>query len=313
MTNRERVLALIRSRPGLTDSEIRRETGVRPHQQVNRICRKLESEGLIRRLRGPQGRIVNLPREGPGETPNPGERDGPRTGVASRPCRPAPADDAIDLPPLSLSRTLFVIPCSGSKSEDGGGVERAGVSILDSLPVPLANELRARRAKNASMAQVDESTLLPAARRYTGRLYRAAGSALDVLLEAGANIAIISGGYGVVLADEPIGWYDRKFKASMWPNGLVGRCLAAYAGAVHAETVVGLLSATTDYAKAFRKARWPEAVERVFQVSPEAARGAMEKAPRAQGEALEAIGRGRRLRAGWRSSGGLRMSVTKVR
>ena len=41
MTNRERVLAVIRERPGLTDRQIREATGITPHQQVNGICRRL--------------------------------------------------------------------------------------------------------------------------------------------------------------------------------------------------------------------------------------------------------------------------------
>ena len=37
MTNRERVLALLRYEPdGLTESEVRERTGIQPHQQVNK-------------------------------------------------------------------------------------------------------------------------------------------------------------------------------------------------------------------------------------------------------------------------------------
>ena len=54
MTNRERVLALLRSElVGLTDSEIRERTGTQPHQQVNQICRSLARAGLIERRAGP--------------------------------------------------------------------------------------------------------------------------------------------------------------------------------------------------------------------------------------------------------------------
>ena len=62
MTNRERVLALIQSNPkGLTDSEIRDLTGIRPHQQVNQICRALEQIGDIKRVDGSKGYIINIP------------------------------------------------------------------------------------------------------------------------------------------------------------------------------------------------------------------------------------------------------------
>ena len=71
MTNRERVLALIRSNPmGLTDSEIRERTGIQPHQQVNQICRTLEQTGRIKRVTGPKGRIINIPNDAPMPEPD---------------------------------------------------------------------------------------------------------------------------------------------------------------------------------------------------------------------------------------------------
>ena len=313
MTNRERVLALIRSIPGLTDSEIRERTGIQPHQQVNQICRKLEKEGFIRRCLGREDRIVNLPRGASERISKPNEPSASRSGAGQRPRQFVPAPAAVEMPPLTLSQTLFVIPCSGKKRGDGRSSGRLGASMLALLPCDLADELSIWRAKNASLARIDESTLLPASIRYAGHLYRAADSAFVVLREAGASVFIISGGYGAVFASEPIGWYDRQFKTANWPNGLVGRCLAASADVLRAKTVVGLVSATTDYAKAFGRARWSEAVEQVFQVSPEATSGAMAKSPRAQGEALQAFSRECRLRAEWKSSDGLRMMITKMR
>ena len=49
------------------------------------------------------------------------------------------------------------------------------------------------------------------------------------------------------------------------------------------------MSATTNYAKVFRRAEWPSTVEAVYLLTPEPVGGAMVKAPRAQGEALAAI------------------------
>lgn len=226
-----------------------------------------------------------------------------------------PAVDPAGLQRHSLCETLIVIPCSASKRKDGGSLERTGASILDSLPARLANELCARRAENALAAQLDESALLPAVERYTGHLYKAAGTALDALVRSSAGVLVVSGGYGVVCAGESIGWYRQSFKPGMWPNGLIGRCMAAYAATVGAKMVVGLFSATTGYAKAFRTTSWPESVERVFQVSPRARANdaAMSKAPRAQGEALKEISRRERLPVCWTSSDGLRMQVTWLR
>ena len=186
-------------------------------------------------------------------------------------------------------------------------------SVLNSLPRALAAELRNSRSENAPQAHLDESSLLPAAERYTGTLYQAAGNALDILDRAGAGLIIISGGYGVVRPAEAIGWYDQEFQNSMWPRGVVARCLAAYADATGTTAVIGLLSRTTQYARSFRSVRWPKTVEHVFHVWPQPVAGAMVKAPRAQGEALKAFSRDQRLRPAWAGSGGLKMQMTRLR
>ena len=223
-----------------------------------------------------------------------------------------PAISPVGLPCLVLSDTLVVIPCSGSKIQGGRLPKLTDASIFDALPGGLAEELRAGRAKNAASASLDEPALLPAAERNNGHLYRSAGAALDALVRSSAGVLIMSGGYGIVSAAEPIGWYEQVYRPSNWPDGLVGRCIAGYATAVNATTVVGMFSASTAYAKAFRTVQWPEAVQNVFLLSPQArARdGAQIKAPRALGEALTEISRHQRLSSSWTSSDGLPMEVT---
>ena len=225
------------------------------------------------------------------------------------------AISSVGLPRLALPDTLVVIPCSGGKRRGGGTTDVTGVSILDALPAGLAAKLQSRRANNAKSALLDESDLLPAAERNNGYLYRSAGAAVDALVKASAGVLIMSGGYGVVCAAEPIGWYEQVFRPSKWPDGLVGRCIAGYAEAAKATTVVGLFSATTEYAKTFRSTPWPESVQNVFQVSPRArARdGAQIKAPRALGEALTEISRHQELPSSWTSSDGLPIEVTLLR
>src|SRR5881275_1035520 len=61
MSNTETILAQIRATPGLSDAELVQRTGIRPHQQVNAICNRLQSRGLIRRPLGTSGSIVNMP------------------------------------------------------------------------------------------------------------------------------------------------------------------------------------------------------------------------------------------------------------
>lgn len=62
------------------------------------------------------------------------------------------------------------------------------------------------------------------------------------------------------------------------------------------------MSATTNYAKVFRRAEWPSTVEAVYLLTPEPVGGAMVKAPRAQGEALAAIATTGALLADWVST-----------
>ena len=218
-----------------------------------------------------------------------------------------------EIPPLSIPRTLFVLPCSGAKEEGGRRAAGHQPSILDSLPRRLAGELATKRADNRRAAKVNDVALLPAAARYSGTLYREASHAIDGLDAAGAHALIISGGYGVVLPTEPIGWYNQEYRNAMWPDALVPRCLSAYAEATSASSVVGLLSATTQYARAFRAARWPVRIESVFLACPEPTTGARVKTPRALGEAFVALSRDHRLRPGWRSSDGLGMQVAKLK
>ena len=148
MTNRERVLALVRFEPGgLTDSEILQRTCIDPHRQVNQICRKLAQAGLIQRRSGREGRLINLPAGFLEGSSHPNRR---RTlGTTSEKCslRRVHAGDAAEMPRLSISKTLFVVPCSGAKQEREVRVDDSGTSVLDSLPRLLAAELSAWRAK----------------------------------------------------------------------------------------------------------------------------------------------------------------------
>ena len=60
LTNTERILATIVGNPGISDSELSNVTGVRPHQQVNQICRRLLAAGAVRRTHRADGRIGNF-------------------------------------------------------------------------------------------------------------------------------------------------------------------------------------------------------------------------------------------------------------
>jgi len=304
MTNRERVLELILRQPGLTDEQIRRKTGIESHQQVNQICRNLAAQGVVIRRPGQEGLIVNLPID-PARSEEPVSA-APRV-VISASWMPRQAEGSILR--FDPSSTLIVLPCSGRKVRLYGG--SSGRAVLDLLPESLAAELRAARQANMAAVHLDESVLGPALDVYDGTMYQIGRDSIRSLMVSGATVAIISGGYGVVLASESIGVYDQIFRASLWPHGLVGRCLAELARARRIREVVGLMAATTGYAKAFCSAPWGPT--RAVLATPEPVRGAMVKAPRALGEALEVLAASHALLSDWRSSDGLSMEVVECR
>lgn len=151
---------------------------------------------------------------------------------------------------------------------------------------------------------------MPAVQRYSGRLYESAGSSLG-RLSANWQPLILSGGYGLVLPDEPIGQYDRRFALRDWDEMLIQRCLVAVADALGARRVLAFCSGSTGYAEAVRTARWGN--RDVMLGTPIAAgrAGAQVLVPRAQGEALGALATGH-LPLEWRSSDGVPIGWTRL-
>ncbi len=309
MSKTDVILSLIRAVPGLTDSEIGRRSGIRPHQQVNQICNRLATQGKIMREPGAAGSLVNLPigiANPVALTPLPAtlpRRWQPR--VASHP-------SIAEIAALDRASTLLVIPCSGSKRSGHAPADRRG--ICDLLPASLAAELRRARSAMRQPAQIDETSLLPAVRRYCGTFYEAAGSEALRALSTKQPCLILSGGYGALLPTEAIGCYDAQFKPARWPKNVVGRSVAAYARHLGVAIVVGFLAASTGYAKVIRSVCWSaEGIDCAFLVSAEAGPGggAMRKVPATLGEALAAYLQ-EKLSTAWRSSHGLTLDATRL-
>ena len=220
MTNAEKIIALLSKSPGLDDDEISSHANIRPRQQVNQICKRLELQGQISRVRGPRGKIVNYLT---GSLPDRVKSDSEETQVhrqsinlsttisTKTSVRKKHIDSiALDtINSLDLRRTLILIPCSGKKAVNTKN-KSEGPSIMDFLPKSLSEELKVARNKMAETSQLDESSLLPAWMRYDGMLYQIAQPDLETATVKGRNILIISGGYGLVLANEPIGDYKDK-------------------------------------------------------------------------------------------------------
>src|SRR5262249_18084068 len=140
----------------------------------------------------------------------------------------AQARHSVEQPSFALTsnkveRTLFVVCCSAAKSYAREHYQ--GATVLESLPSEIATALVAARERVAPLAHLDETFRLPRWRRYSGAFYQAAAPALENAVVRRAHVVILSGGYGVVQADEPIGCYDRAYRPGDWSGQIVQRAL----------------------------------------------------------------------------------------
>jgi hypothetical protein len=189
-------------------------------------------------------------------------------------------------------------------------IERASenperTTILQSLPAALANELAQARHNVAARIFINESTLMPAWRRYNGLLYQNAREAIRDLMNAGAHIVILSAGYGAIAATEPIGLYNKVLKPSWWPDRILERVLVAYARHHRIRSVRAFCAATGPYQMILRRVCWRDAaIDDALLFTPPAGPGGLRKSPATQGEALAALRDGV-LNASWQSFYGL--------
>jgi hypothetical protein len=310
MTNVDLVSAAITRHPGATDGELRQFSGVEPHQQVNQICRRLaQQKRTIRRIRR-DGRIGNYPYSdavpdaaAPVSAP-PTElaeihRAQTFAGSGARRGRPL----TVPLP----RRALIVLPCSSAK-RDGGTDCSDSRFVTERLSSPVGRCLIAARTANAGRAKVDEHCLMPAHVRYNGQLYAAGRQAIDRAIDDDLDVIIISGGYGLLDAREPIGQYNRAFRPADWPSRLLESALLELASPLGA--VIAFCSRTTKYSDLLRRVNWRSRELTCHLVSPDAGGrgGAQRIVPRASGQALLAHLHGG-LHTDWVSTDGLTVTV----
>lgn len=305
-THAQRIVGLLHQRPGLDDDEIATTLGIEPRQTVNQVCNRLAKSSVIRRERGLSGKIVNRligdhasstvtalhqPRPVPHKAPE-------RKRLPSR-----------SLVPKNFEKTLVVIPCCKAK-QNHTSIGEKGPSIIDDLPDPLAEELQQARNSVIEKAKIDETTLVPAWHRYDGSLYKEHGRrAVGELMNAGAAVLVLSGGYGLLLAAEPIGMYEGVLRPAWWPDQILQRCLIAYAKGNELASVRAFASATSSYRKILERVKWREAgIDDAMLLTPQVVPGGVRKSPATIGEALMAFHDGT-LTTGWQSSYGLYLDV----
>lgn len=315
MTNAEVLIAAISQHPGATDGELRVITGIEPHQQVNQVCRRLDGQGRISRRVRDDGRIGNFPlgAKAPSEPEN---RENSwnaalaRVTQVSEPTAATALTTSISLPPPESA--LIILPCSKAKQR-GGQPDRVGPSVAHQLTPELRAKLIEARSQVARRARVDATVLLPAAARYQGHLYDAAGRAITAAVEAALDLVILSGGFGMLHPLEPIGDYDRVFRRSDWPAGLLERALIELARHHDHRHVVAFCSRTTSYAQLVRRVPWSTNGLSAHLVTPDLGGrgGAQRLAPQATGEALGSY-LGGALSGGWKSRDGIGLNVEKL-
>jgi len=184
--------------------------------------------------------------------------------------------------------------------------------LFDHLDPQTGERLVRARSSNAAEALLDESSLAPAWQRYQGTLYNRGNQALKLGVGRRLGIAIMSGGYGLCLATDPIGTYEAVFRTARWPDRVVEDALAELASSLAVQTVVGAFASTTAYRRVFAGVRWPADME-VFIVTPVVqGGGAIRLVPAAIGELLGPLFNGY-LQPGWRSSNGLGARVERIR
>jgi hypothetical protein len=212
-------------------------------------------------------------------------------------------------PVLRLTKdTMLILPCSGAKQL--GTTPGNGQSIISTLDPAHATALAAARDALREKAAVDEKMLMPAYLRYSGHLYKYSSKSIGTALNTGYHVMIVSGGYGIVLANEPIGVYEKPFVLSDWPRGLLERCLVHRARQVGIRSVVAVMARSSGYAKLVKQVDWKAAGIAAKLVSPvcPARFGAQVKVPRAQGQAIAAL-IATELTQDWRSSDSLPLEI----
>jgi hypothetical protein len=187
---------------------------------------------------------------------------------------------------LVAAETLLVIPCSKGK-RSGGEPSARKLS-------PWPPDLLTARQPNLETAKADERQLLPAWLRYTGGFYATAGSELRDAVARDTPLLILSGGYGVLHAEEPIGDYNKILRLTDWPGGLLEDLLIREAGRRNVSSVVAFAASSSDYAKLIRRTQWKEVGIGAFLVTiKNAGMGASGKVPRRLGQAFACFWRGR--------------------
>lgn len=217
-------------------------------------------------------------------------------------------------PPAS---TLYVVPCSAKKVTTDGVPPSAHHALRESLSTELGDRLDDARRRRVQDARIDTTRgLLPAYRRYgEGSLWKGGGPPLSEAIQRGAShVLILSGGYGVLRWDDPIGHYDSDLRREEWPSDLLESVIADYAQRNRIQTAIGLFNGRfPSYSGLFRSALSSSSVPEVVLLEPLSLGGSPAESDHAIGEALRELLEDGEIIDGWRSSTETVLSLTRIR
>jgi hypothetical protein len=225
----------------------------------------------------------------------------PKAGYANPPSLPPAGTPGQTGPPVSAApdgrpgprpgellglvvprRALLVVTCSAAKARGGQPARAASQESWQEALAPARSRVLAASASDLNL-------VMPAWLRYTGTFYQHARPALAEAVTSG-HVLIVSGGYGIARAIEPIGWYDKVLRLADWPTGVLESALLREAHRVGAETVVAFAAATTGYAQLLRRTPWRDGgITALLVTITGVAGGAMTEVPRRLAQAFSAF------------------------
>lgn len=195
----------------------------------------------------------------------------------------------------AASGVLLIIPCSaGKRAAPTPLLPGAGRSIVDELTSTAADLARGRAGKEARLRR--ETPQRAALDYYDGHFYRVPGlrNRLAQLVRDGrAEVLILSGGYGALLADEPIHDYEAPLNASYWRRHRLPQVLADFIESRGFRRVHAFAAHSTGYASILKMVPWRHLAgrldEAVLWSVESSGGGAMVAVPRALGHAARAL------------------------
>ena len=195
------------------------------------------------------------------------------------------------------AEVLLIIPCSARKEPAARRLFARGEyrRVLDDLPETGRFLAEGRAGNDCSVRK--NTPPLAALDYYSGSLYQVPGlkqKLAKAMRENRAEVLILSGGYGMVLADECIRDYEARMNAAYWTRYRLPEVLREFIARRGFRRVYAAAARTTDYATILRRVPWQELSGQLEQailctIADVPGGGAQQLVPRALGEVVRTL------------------------